>query len=380
MLALHFGAGNIGRGFIGQLLHKSNYKICFVDVNQTIIDDINKLKKYYIEIVGDSPERIEITDIEAVNSSDEKTVIEKIVQADIITTALGANVLKCIAPVIAKGINKRIAVNDKPLNIIACENMINGSSKLKELVYKHLEPEMINRLNGKIGFPNAAVDRIVPLQHNTEKLLVKTEKFFEWDVEVNSVVGEKPDITGVTYADNLQAYIERKLFAVNAIHASIAYLGYVNGKKTIYEATQDKNIMQTVQSVAEETGKLLVSKYGFDLAKHKSYVNMIINRFSSPYISDEITRVARNPIRKISPDERLVSPAVQLEQKGFSAKNLAEVIAAALHFQNEKDAEAVELQNFIAQNGVEKAVEKYCGLNKNDKLAKKIQREYEKIR
>lgn len=380
MLALHFGAGNIGRGFIGQLLHKSNYKICFVDVNQTIIDDINKLKKYYIEIVGDTPERIEITDIEAVNSSDEKTVIEKIVQADIITTALGANVLKCIASVIAKGINKRIAVNDKPLNIIACENMINGSSKLKELVYKHLEPEMINRLNGKIGFPNAAVDRIVPLQHNTEKLLVKTEKFFEWDVEVNSVVGEKPDITGVTYADNLQAYIERKLFAVNAIHASIAYLGYVNGKKTIYEATQDKNIMQTVQSVAEETGKLLVSKYGFDLAKHKSYVNMIINRFSSPYISDEITRVARNPIRKISPDERLVSPAVQLEQKGFSAKNLAEVIAAALHFQNEKDAEAVELQNFIAQNGVEKAVEKYCGLNKNDKLAKKIQREYEKIR
>lgn len=300
MLALRFGAGNIGRGCIGQLLHKSGYTICFADINQSIIDDINKLNKYYIEIVGDEPERIEITNIEAVNSNDETAIIEKIIQADIITTALGANVLKYIAPVIAKGITKRITLNSKPLNIIACENMINGSSKLKALVYEKLAPTILDKVNEKIGFPNAAVDRIVPIQNNTEKLLVKTEKFFEWDIDINGLVGEKPNIIGVTYVDNLQAYIERKLFAVNAVHASIAYLGYIYGKKTIYEATQDENIMQIVRNVAKETGKLLIDKYNFDLEKHNLYVNMILSRFSSSYISDEITRVARNPIRKIS--------------------------------------------------------------------------------
>lgn len=191
MLALHFGAGNIGRGFIGQLLHEAGYDICFADVNQAVIDDINNLRKYYIEIVGDKPKRIEITNIEAVNSNDEAQIIEKIVGADIITTALGANILKYIAPVIAKGLIKRVQLNPQPINIIACENMINGSSKLRDLVYAQFDEENLNKIKRYAGFPNAAVDRIVPLQHNEEKLLVKTEEFFEWDIESIAVVGEK---------------------------------------------------------------------------------------------------------------------------------------------------------------------------------------------
>ena len=146
MLAVHFGAGNIGRGFIGQLLYESGYEICFLDVNQTVIDDINNLGKYRIKLVGDTPKFIEV---------------ENIRQADIITTALGANILKYIAPVIAKGINERIIKNKKPLNIIACENMIGASSKLEELVYKHFDELKIKELKKYISFPNSAVDRII---------------------------------------------------------------------------------------------------------------------------------------------------------------------------------------------------------------------------
>lgn len=380
MLALHFGAGNIGRGFIGQLLHEAGYDICFADVNQTVIDDINNLGKYYIEIVGDEPKRIEITNIEAVNSNDEAKVVEKIVNADIITTALGANILKYIAPVIAKGLLKRAQLNLKPINIIACENMINGSAKLRDLVYEQFNEENLNKVKGYAGFPNAAVDRIVPLQHNDEKLLVKTEAFFEWDVESSAVAGEKPQINGVTYVDNLQAYIERKLFAVNATHASIAYLGYVHDYKTIYEATQDENIMQTVRGVTQETGRLLNQKYGFDLEKHQKYIDMIIARFSSPYISDDIVRVARSPIRKISPVERLTAPAKQLTDRNLPVENLVKVIAAALHFANEHDSEAVQLQAYIKANSVKEAVIKYCGLNENDVLTEKILQAYEEIK
>lgn len=380
MLALHFGAGNIGRGFIGQLLHEAGYDICFADVNQIVIDDINNMGKYYIEIVGDEPKRIEITNIEAVNSNDEAKVVEKIVNADIITTALGANILKYIAPVIAKGLLKRVQLNLKPINIIACENMINGSAKLRDLVYEQFNEENLNKVKGYAGFPNAAVDRIVPLQHNDEKLLVKTEAFFEWDVESSAVAGEKPQINGVTYVDNLQAYIERKLFAVNATHASIAYLGHVHGYKTIYEATKDENIMQTVRGVTQETGRLLNQKYGFDLEKHQKYIDMIMARFSSPYISDDIVRVARSPIRKISPVERLTAPAKQLTDRNLPVENLVKVIAAAMHFANEHDSEAVQLQAYIKANSVKEAVIKYCGLNENDVLTEKILQAYEEIK
>lgn len=379
MLAVHFGAGNIGRGFIGQLLHEANYEICFVDVNQEIIDEINHLKKYQIEFVGDNPKRIEIDNICAVNSNDESTVIEKIVKAAIITTALGANILKYIAPIIAKGINSRLQINNKSLNIIACENMIGASSKLKNLVYEHIPSDINKRVQQTIGFPNAAVDRIVPIQHNTEKLLVQTESFYEWDVENSAIIGERPKIEGITYVDNLQAYIERKLFAVNATHAAMAYLGNIYGETTIYGASRNKNVMKIVREVTKETGRLLIHKYNFDKIKHSEYIDLIITRFSNPYISDEINRVARSPIRKLGYNERLIAPARQLVELNLPVNGLVKVIAAALHFTNEKDIEAVEMQNFIKANGIKNTILKYCGLKQDDILIDKIQKEYEII-
>ena len=380
MLAVHFGAGNIGRGFIGQLLYESGYEICFLDVNQTVIDDINNLGKYRIKLVGDTPKFIEVENISAVNSNDIDLVVKKIVQADIITTALGVNILKYIAPVIAKGINERIIKNKKPLNIIACENMIGASSKLEELVYKHFDELKIKELKKYISFPNSAVDRIVPIQNNEEKLLVETEEFFEWDIDGSNIIGSKPNICGVTYVDNLQAYIERKLFAVNATHASIAYLGYMYGKKTVYEATQDKKIMEIVRQVTKETSKLLVKKYSFDLEKHQAYINKIIQRFSSKYISDDILRVARSPIRKIGENERLIAPAKQLLENNIEPVALSTVIACALHFKNDKDVEAKELQDFILQNGVEEALEKYSKLNGNSRLVQLIVKKYNELK
>lgn len=379
MLAIHFGAGNIGRGFIGQLLYQSGYEICFVDVNQSIINDINKLKKYRIKLVGDNPKSIEVKNISAVNSNDIDLVVEKIIQADIITTALGANILKYIAPVIAKGISKRIIENKQPLNIIACENMIGASSKLKELVYSNFDKLEIRELKKYIGFPNSAVDRIVPIQNNEEKLLVETEEFFEWDVDISEIVGEKPNITGITYVNDLQAYIERKLFAVNATHAAIAYLGYIDGKKTIYEATKSKKVMDIVEQVTQETGQLLVQKYNFDLIKHQNYIKMIIQRFSNKYISDDIVRVARSPIRKIGKNERLVAPAKQLLLYDIEPQALSMVIAAALHFKNEQDAEAKELQLFIQENDVQKALEKYSNLVREDTLTQMIIKKYKEL-
>lgn len=379
MLAVHFGAGNIGRGFIGQLLYQSGYEICFIDVNQEIIAQINEIGKYRIQLVGDNPKFIEVKNISAINSNDMEKVVEKIVKADIVTTALGANVLKYIAPVIAKGIERRIEINESPLNIIACENMIGASSKLKELVYEFLSEKIQSKIENKIAFPNSAVDRIVPMQYNEEPLLVQTEEFFEWDVEATAVVGEKTAIKGVTYVDNLKAYIERKLFAVNATHAAIAYLGYLRGKKTIYEATQDKKIMQIVKEVTRETGILLAKKYNFDLRTHQNYIEMIIQRFSSKYISDDIIRVARSPIRKIGKHERLVAPAKQLLSYGIEPQALSMVIAAVLYFKNEQDEEAKELQLFIKEHNVQETLEKYSGLTKSNKLTQMILKKYDKL-
>ena len=368
--AVHFGAGNIGRGFIGLLLSKAGYHVTFVDVAASLVDDINELGKYYVQIVGDEPKRILVENVSAINSDKNLDVLlDAITDADIVTTA---NILKFIAPNIAKGLVKRIATNDTPLNIIACENMVGGSTALKNFVYAALPDDAKPKVDKLIGFPDAAVDRIVPLQKNEEKLLVQVEPYAEWDVDSNGIVGEAPVIEGMTLVDNLSAYIERKLFTVNTGHASIAYLAYQKDIKDISSAMKNADVVEMARRVWKETGTLLIEKYGFDPEKHWKYVETTESRFANPFLSDEVTRVARGPVRKLSPKDRLVSPATQLLERGKTPEALTTVIAAALKFDYSGDKEAVEVQEYIKANGMDAAITHFTGAAPDSELFKLI--------
>ena len=366
--AVHFGAGNIGRGFIGLLLSQAGYHVSFVDVAAPLVNDINTLGKYNVQIFGEA-EKTLVENVSAINSNENlDALLDAIVEADIVTTAIGPNILKFIAPNIAKGLTKRVATNKTPLNIIACENMVGGSTVLKNFVYENLADEVKPEVQKLIGFPDAAVDRIVPLQKNDEKLLVKVESYAEWDVDSRGVVGELPAIKGMTLVDNLGAYIERKLFTVNTGHASIAYLAYQKGLPDISTAMRDVEIVAAARAVWAETSALLVDKYNFDVITHQKYVMTTEERFKNPAISDEVTRVARGPKRKLSAGDRLVSPATQLIESGRKPVALAKVIAAALKFDYAEDKEAVEVQDFIKANGIDAAITNFTGVTPYSKL------------
>jgi len=366
--AVHFGAGNIGRGFIGLLLSQAGYHVTFVDVAAPLVNDINTLGKYNVQIFGEA-EKTLVENVSAINSNENlDALLDAIVEADIVTTAIGPNILKFIAPNIAKGLTKRVATNKTPLNIIACENMVGGSTVLKNFVYENLSDDVKPEVQKLIGFPDAAVDRIVPLQKNDEKLLVKVEPYAEWDVDSRGVVGELPAIKGMTLVDNLGAYIERKLFTVNTGHASIAYLAYQKGYSDMSKAMQDDEIVAAARAVWAETSALLIDKYKFAPAVHQKYVATTETRFKNPNLSDEVTRVARGPKRKLSAADRLVSPATQLIERGLIPYALAKVIAAALKFDYAEDKEAVEVQDFIKANGIDAAITHFTGAAPDSKL------------
>ena len=366
--AVHFGAGNIGRGFIGLLLSQAGYHVTFVDVAAPLVDDINTLGKYNVQIFGEA-EKTLVENVSAINSNENlDALLDAIVEADIVTTAIGPNILKFIAPNIAKGLTKRVATNKTPLNIIACEYMVGGSTVLKNFVYQNLSDDVKPEIEKLIGFPDAAVDRIVPLQKNDEKLLVKVEPYAEWDVDSRGVVGELPAIKGMTLVDNLGAYIERKLFTVNTGHASIAYLAYQKGYTDMSKAMQDEETVSAARAVWAETSALLIDKYKFAPAVHQKYVATTEARFKNPNLSDEVTRVARGPKRKLSAADRLVSPATQLIERGLVPYALAKVIAAALKFDYAEDKEAVEVQDFIKANGIDAAITHFTGAAADSKL------------
>ncbi|GGP07067.1 mannitol-1-phosphate 5-dehydrogenase [Oceanobacillus neutriphilus] len=381
MKAVHFGAGNIGRGFIGLLLDQSGYEVTFVDVNDEVITAINQDKSYQVHFADDTSESSTVRHISGINSmKDPKAVTNAIIEADIVTTAVGPNILPIIAKAVAKGLGERIDIHRKPLAVIACENMIGGSTLLKKYVYQEIEEMDREGFDDLFSFPDAAVDRIVPNQTNENLLDVTVEPYYEWVVEKAFIQGELPEIKGITYVDELGPYIERKLFTVNTGHAATAYLGSYLGHTTIFEALQDKTILDMLNGALQESGQALIEAYGFDVKTHEAYIQKIISRFQNPHISDEVNRVARGPLRKLGPKDRFVRPAsMYLEFTSDAPKYLSKAMAAALLFHNQADEEAVQLQKMIEEKGVKTAFTEVSGLEQDHPITQAVISEYEKM-
>ncbi|MCA0173793.1 mannitol-1-phosphate 5-dehydrogenase [Bacillus sp. RAR_GA_16] len=380
MLAVHFGAGNIGRGFIGKLLSQSGYDVCFVDINETVINELNERKSYTVEILGQDKEQIAVNGVRGINSlKDAEAVIDAIYQADLITTAVGPTVLKLISSAIKEGISKRIANGKDPVNVIACENMIGGSTMLRNAVEEQMNEAERQVFDRYAGFPDAAVDRIVPNQTHEDPLMVAVEPFYEWVVDQTMMAGEVPDISGLTYVQDLAPYIERKLFTVNTGHAMTAYLGYQAGYKTIKEALDDKDIYHDVKSALEESGELLQYKHGFEKEAHEAYITKILSRFLNPHLVDEVTRVGRAPLRKIGPNDRLVGPARQLAELNKEPNYLAKGIAAALRFDPKEDEEALKMQDTIKNEGLTSAIITFTGVREGETLFNLIRHHYKEM-
>lgn len=370
--AIQFGAGNIGRGFIGAVLSRAGYHVTFADVNKEVIETINKEGCYTVHIKDVECKDVLITDISAVLSTSD-AIVDEIVSADIITTAVGLGILKFVAPAIAGGLHaRRKAGVNTPINVIACENGIRATSQLKKIVYESLDEEDVKWCDEHVGFADCAVDRIVPPIPTEDPIDIVVEEFFEWVIEKNALVGPTPQIEGVILADNILAYNERKLFTLNTGHSMAAFLGQAFGYHTIGQAIADKDIFMNVRAVMQQSGEGLVRKFGFDHDGHFKYIETILKRFQNPYLSDEVTRVGRQPLRKLSRNDRFVEPMMIARSYGLPYDKFVLGIAAALCFENPADGETVKMHEMIESKGVRNAVLEITSLESGDVVVDEI--------
>jgi len=337
--AVHFGAGNIGRGFVAQFLHASGYEVVFADVNDELIGLLQSQSSYEVHEVGEDSRTTVVDGYRAVNSrTDEEALVAEIATADVVTTAVGARILPFVAPVIARGLAQRDAALP-PLTVIACENAINATDSLAEAV-RQADPAE------NAVFANCAIDRIVPEQP-AGSLDVTIESFSEWVVESGPFGEHRPEIHGVTWVPDLEPFIERKLFTVNTAHAAAAYHGFARGLGSIRESLADESVHAEVRAALAETKALLVAKHELDADEQQSYIEKNLVRISNPHLPDTTERVGRGPLRKLSRHERFVGPAAQLAERGLPSDALVRAVRAALDFDVADDAESVELQALL---------------------------------
>jgi len=374
MKAVHFGAGNIGRGFVGLLLHEAGYEVVFADVNAELIDALAAADSYRVHLVGDESETKTVTGFRAINSaSDEEALVAEIATADVVTTAVGPRILRFVAPVIAKGLAARAA--DAPrLAVMACENAIGATDLLAaELMDGLPDDDAREEIASRAVFANTAVDRIVPAQDPGAGIDVTVETFYEWVVDRSPFAGDVPDIPGAHFADSLGPYIERKLFTVNTGHATAAYTGYLEGVATISEAIALPAVLAAVEAALEETSAALSAKHGLDADELAAYRAKILNRFRNPHLVDEVTRVGREPLRKLGRNDRFIGPASDYAQYvGGVPEGILFAVSAALRFDAANDTQAIELQQLLDEASAEAIVSEVMGVEPGEALFEEL--------
>lgn len=383
--AVQFGAGNIGRGFTGQLFSESGFEVVFVDVNPEVVGLLNERGSYPIRVACEQPWAVQVNNVRAVDGRDIRRVANEILTADLLCTAVGVNALPHIAPSIAAGVTTRAEADvQEPINIIICENLQQMARFLKDEVKKNLPPDRHDYLDRNVGFVESVVGRMVPVMTEAQKaedpLLVIVEPYKHLPIASDGIKGDFPQIVGVEPQRNFQAYVDRKLYTHNAGHAAAAYFGYLIGCEFVFQAMRDARVNSAVRSVLAETGQALIAKHQLDPAEHQAHIEDLLARFGNVALGDQVARVGGDPWRKLGPEDRLVGGAKLALEQGVTPVWLCKAIAAALHFDSTGDRSAAAVQSTVQQTGVSGALEKISGLEPNSSITREVQRHYGSIR
>ncbi|MBO5925702.1 MAG: mannitol dehydrogenase [Clostridia bacterium] len=361
-----YGAGNIGRGFIGQLFSNAGYKVGFVDINKEVIARLNSDGRYPVNTVsGDINEETFVENVYGIDGTDIELVSEEIASASIMATAIGVNVLRFIARPIALGLKKRMERNAPAFNIIICENLIGADEYLKELVCKEV-PEIADYVHNNVGFVEASIGRMVPVMTEEKRqgnpLRVYVEPYNILPVDKAAFKGEIPEVGNLYPFSPFNLFIQRKLFMHNMSHALCAYLGNLRGYEYVYQSIADYDIRYVAYKSLTEMAVAISLENGTEVAGLISHAENLLYRFTNEALGDTVFRVGRDTKRKLSSNDRLVGALKLAIKHGHQSNFLCLGIAAALLFAPDGDDSSKELSAYAEQNGVAATLKTYSDL------------------
>ena len=384
--AIIFGAGNIGRGFIGQLYSESDYEVTFVDVDRPLLDTLNERGRYTIRLVTNA-QTVEVTvgPVRALHSGDLDAVAEAVSRAEIGATAVGAGILKHIAPAVAAGIARRAQLGvTAPFNLILCENLHGAAAIFRAMVLAALPAEHHAYLAAHIGFVDTVIARMVPPltpeMRAQDPSLIIVEPYKELPVDRDGFIGAPPPIVGMIPYAPFSFFTDRKLYIHNAGHAVLGYLGYLAGYEYGYQSLADDEIYLQARGAMEESALALTRKYRPAPGALMANIEDLLHRFGNRALGDTILRLGRDPVRKLAHSDRLVGAALNALAQGVTPVHLVTGIAAGLRFAHPDDPVAQQVQMQLREQGIERVLTEVCGLAADEPLTGMVIERYRAIK
>lgn len=366
---VQFGAGNIGRGFMGHIFTEAGYEVVFVDVAAEVVAGLNDRREYPLRLAGpDRFETLTIRPVRAVDGRSVAAVADELARCAFACTAVGVQALPHLAPALAAGAKARGAA----LDVILCENQLNCSDLLRGYLSHLLEPEAL----GRLGLVESVVSRMVPVLSDADRaqdpLLAVAEDYAVLPVDRTAFLGPIPSVPALRPVENFSAYVERKLYVHNLGHAVAAYLGYQRGYEFIWEAMRDTAIREIVVGAMQEAGEALARKHGFSRDELRNHREDLVRRFENAALGDTVLRVGKDPVRKLRPDDRLIGAALNCLDWDVEPQQIVQGIVAALRFDAPGDPTAGAIQETLARDGVGQALVQFTGKGPESEVGRRV--------
>ena len=368
MSCVIFGAGKIARGFVGHLLYLSNIDFIFVEKVNSLVDLINERGQYTVNILGDESKNTLVKGAKALKFSQTEEISEVIAKADCVFDAVGGKNLCEIVPFLTKGIEKRAQINPKPMNIVTCENWKLPADILKNGISESISEEYRNFFEENVGITEAVIMRSAiestPELLAKDPLVVNAQDFWEFPFDASRLKAPMPD--GMICQKPIYeftGFLERKFYTYNAANGTTSFVGALLGYKYIADAAHDDRILKLLDGVYTETATALSKKHNFPFDEQWAFTRTSLNKLQDRNIVDYIERNARDPMRKLGKDDRLVGSARLCLDYGVRPESLAVAIACAIHYEEPSDEFAVKLKRMRESEGYDAILEKVCSVD-----------------
>lgn len=336
-LLIAFGAGNVGRGFIGDLFATAGWRVVFLDVAPALVDALHAEGSYTHETVStEGVTTRTITGVDAVDSTDQDAVDRLITDADLITTSVGARILPKVAPALAHGLHARWHADRGPLDILLCENLHGAAAIVRDLLVEHLPAEDQTRLETDLGLAETSIGRMIPAtppEPGQSPTLIRVEPYRTLPYDASALRGPEPHVEGLHPVRDIPFafYSDRKLFLHNMGHCTCAYLGERFGYDYIWQAVADPAIRALTHAAMTQSALALATRYNADPIALARHIDDLLARFANQALADTVERVGRDPARKLAPDDRLLGAYRLARSQGTPLANLSLVAALGTH-------------------------------------------------
>ena len=383
MSCVIFGAGKIARGFIGHLLYLSNIDFIFVEKADSLCDLINERGQYTVNVLGHSDKNCVVKNARALKFSQKEEIAKAIAESDTVFNAVGGKNLQEIVPYLAAGIEEKSKLGGN-INFITCENWKKPADILRNGISEIISDDAREYFDNNVGITESVIMRSA-IESDAEllakdPLVVNVQNFWELPVDASRIKGKLPDILGLKLVEEFTGFLERKFYTYNAANGTTSFVGALLGYEKIADAAHDEFILKILDGVYNETARALSIKHGISFDDQWAFTRTSLNKLQDYTIVDFIERNARDPIRKLGPDDRLVGSARLVDSCGIKPENLCIAIAAAIYYVSPSDEFAVQLEDMRKNQGIDYILENVCKIDANGSIGTLVKEKIEYLK